>query len=228
MSADARKEVVMAHVTSPRRVIPRSRGALTGVLIVVLGIWGGLMPYLGSAFDYTYTPDDTWTWTEGRFWLQLLPAIAAVVGGLALLFSRSRAAAMAGGWLAAAAGGWFVVGPLLSPLWDSTFLGTPVGDKTDRAVEQIGLFFGLGAAIILFAAFAVGRLSIIGVRDQELAERYAERARERETAAAQRTIDEQAAAEQAAADQAAAHHAAAANQGAAEAERDEAARRSPI
>ena len=225
----------MAHVTSPRRVIPRSRGALTGVLIVVLGIWGGLMPYLGAAFDYTYTPDDTWTWTEGRFWLQLLPAIVAVVGGLALLFSRSRVAAMAGGWLAVAAGGWFVVGPLLSPLWDETFLGTPVGDKTTRAVEQIGLFFGLGAAIILFAAFAVGRLSIVGVRDEERAVRYAERAREREAEAAQRTIDERAAADQAAADRSAADTAStdreAAERAATErsqAERDEAARRTPI
>jgi hypothetical protein len=193
------------------------------------------MPYLGSAFDYTYTPDNTWTWTEGRFWLQLLPAIAAVLGGLALLFSRSRVAAMVGGWLAAAAGAWFVVGPLLSPLWDDTFVGTPVGDKTTRAVEQIGLFFGLGAAIILLAAFAVGRLSIIGVRDEEHAVRYAERAREREAAAAQRTIDEQAAAEQAEADRLAADQAEADRRAAerneaarADAQRDEAARRSPI
>jgi len=161
-------------------------------LIVLLGVWGGLLPYVGASFDYTYTPDTSWTWTAGRFWLELVPAIAAILGGLVLMASRSRATAMLGGWLAAAAGVWFVVGPLLSPLWDENFIGVPVGGKVTRSVEQIGLFFGLGAAIVFFAAFALGRLAVVGVRDVEYGERYARERQERllrERETRTRTVD---------------------------------------
>jgi hypothetical protein len=113
-----------------------------------------------------------------------------VVGGLILLGSRSRVFATFGGWLAVAAGGWYVVGPLLSPLWDSTFLGQPIGDKTDQSVEQIGLFFGLGAVIVLFAAFALGRLAVIGARDVEMGEREAARRDAVESEAAQGDVPE--------------------------------------
>ena len=37
------------------------------------------------------------------------------------------------------------------------------------------MFYGLGAAIILLAAFAAGRFSVIGVRDVALAPAHTER-----------------------------------------------------
>jgi hypothetical protein len=159
--------------SSGRMSVPRSRGAACGLLIVLLGIWGGLMPYIGSSFDYTFTPDSTWTWTAGRFWLELLPGLAAVLGGVVLIISGNRLVATLGGWLAAAAGAWFVVGPLVSPLWNTDFIGQPVGDKVDRSVEQIGLFYGLGAAIVFLAAFALGRLAVIAAGDMHLHDRHA-------------------------------------------------------
>jgi hypothetical protein len=36
--------------------IPRSRGALSGVLLILLGAWGGLIPFIGPYFHYAYTP----------------------------------------------------------------------------------------------------------------------------------------------------------------------------
>lgn len=39
-----------------------------------------------------------------------------------------------------------------------------------RAVEQIGFFTGLGVVIVFLAALALGRLSVIGVREARLAE----------------------------------------------------------
>jgi hypothetical protein len=50
-----------------------------------------------------------------------------------------------------------------------------VGDRTDVAVEQIGMFYGLGAAIILLAAMAAGRFSVVGIRDVALAPAHTER-----------------------------------------------------
>jgi len=35
--------------------IPRSRGALSGVLLVLLGTWGGLIAFVGPYFHYAYT-----------------------------------------------------------------------------------------------------------------------------------------------------------------------------
>ena len=67
---------------------------------------------------------------------------------------------------------------MLAPAWHggSVTAGTPVGGTLTRAVEQIGFFTGLGIAIVLFAAMALGRLSVISVRDARLAERTAEAA----------------------------------------------------
>lgn len=140
--------------------MPRRRGALTGLALVLLGAWGAVIPYLGPYFDYAYTPNSTWTWTAGRFWLQLLPGAVTFLAGLVMLASARRPIAEAATWLAVAAGAWFVVGPLVAPLWRANYIGTPVGDQTSVSVEAIGMFYGLGAAIILFAAAAAGRLSL--------------------------------------------------------------------
>ena len=83
-----------------------------------------------------------------------------ISAGLILLGSAHRVTATLAGWLAVAAGAWFVIGPLVAPLWRSAYLGTPVDDATDASLEQIGMFYGLGAAIVLLAGIAVGRFSI--------------------------------------------------------------------
>jgi len=46
--------------------VPRSRGAMTGLLLVLLGAWGGLIAFIGPYFHYAYTPDSAWTYTSGR------------------------------------------------------------------------------------------------------------------------------------------------------------------
>ena len=53
--------------------VPRSRGALNGVLLVLLGLWGGLIAFVGPYFHYAYTPDQGFTYTTGRLWLEILP-----------------------------------------------------------------------------------------------------------------------------------------------------------
>ena len=67
--------------------VPRSRGALSGVLLVLLGAWGALVPLVGPSFHYAYSPDRTWAYTSGRFWVEILPGVAVVIGGLILLAS---------------------------------------------------------------------------------------------------------------------------------------------
>lgn len=140
----------------------RSRGAASGILLVLLGLWGGVIPFVGPYFRYAYTPDTTWTYTTGRLWLEILPAAAVFVAGVLLISAAARPIALAAGFLGAAAGAWFALGPVLSPLWNhgTALGGVPAGTTTAmRIVEQIGFFTGLGIAIVFIAALAIGRIA---------------------------------------------------------------------
>jgi hypothetical protein len=155
--------------------VPRSRGALNGALLVLLGIWGGLIAFVGPYFHYAYTPDKAWTYTTGRLWLEILPAAGAILGGLIVGGSASRPAAIFGAWLAALSGAWFALGGLLSTLWTiGGNAGHPVGNNLHRVTEQIGFFTGLGVVIVFLAAVALGRFTVIGHRERLAAEAPAE------------------------------------------------------
>lgn len=156
--------------------VPRSRGAVSGILIIVLGAWGALIPFIGPWFDYSYQSDKSWDWTAARGWLEVLPGVVAIVGGLLLLFSANRVTASLGGWLAALAGAWFVIGQSLAALFHLGSVGAPLSTHTSGvAIAQLGYFYGLGALILFLAAFALGRLAVVGVRDVRAAERRQER-----------------------------------------------------
>ncbi|WP_245662820.1 hypothetical protein [Nocardia vermiculata] len=146
--------------------IPRSRGALGGLAVLLLGIWGALIPFIGPYFDFGYSPDEPWTWSAARGWLQVLPGAVAVLGGLLMLVSGNRATAIMGAWLAAAAGAWFVIGPALAGPIGIGGVGTPLaGSDWKQALVQISFFTGLGAVILFFAATSLGRLSVRSTRD---------------------------------------------------------------
>jgi hypothetical protein len=148
--------------------VPRSRGAASGFLLVLLGAWGALVPFIGPHFGYAYTPNATWTMTAGRLWLEVVPGAVAFVGGLLLIGSASRAVGLWAGWLTAVAGAWFAIGPVMSRLWSNNGIqpGSPVGGSTvSSVVEEIGFFTGLGVVIVFLAATALGRFSVIGVRE---------------------------------------------------------------
>lgn len=155
-----------------RMRIPRSRGAASGFLLILLGLWGALIPFLGPYFDFAFTPDQPWTWTNARGWLEVLPGAVTVVGGLLMLMSRNRATASLGAWLTVAAGAWFVIGRALAGLLGLGNAGTPVaGTDTKRVWLELTYFYGLGALIVFLGALALGRLSVRSVRDVEYAQR---------------------------------------------------------
>ena len=93
------------HARGGRLQMPRSRGAASGFLLILLGAWGALIPFVGPYFDFAFTPDQAWAWTDARGWLEVLPGAATAVGGLLLLVSGNRATAMLGGWLSVIGGG---------------------------------------------------------------------------------------------------------------------------
>jgi hypothetical protein len=138
----------------------RTPGTSTGVLLFLLGIWGAVVPFVGSYFSFGYTPHHSWT--TARIWLEILPGAAVAVGGLVLVLSaRAYLAAVAGAWLGILGGAWFVVGGQLAVLLHTGSVGQPAGHTEGRRVlEALAYFYGLGALVILLASFAAGRLSI--------------------------------------------------------------------
>ncbi|OMC39295.1 hypothetical protein [Mycobacterium sp. IS-1264] len=148
--------------------MPRSRGAVSGLLLVVLGAWGALIPFVGPRFNFAYTPDQDWAWTSARGWLEVLPGGAAVLGGLLLIFSGNRMTAIVGGWLAAVAGAWFVIGGQIAPLLGIGSAGDPIA-ATDRkrAALEVSYFSGLGALIIFISGIALARLAVRLASDVE-------------------------------------------------------------
>lgn len=185
--------------------VPRSRGAFTGLLLVILGVWGALIPFIGPYFNYEYQSDQTWVWTAARFWLEVLPGIATAVGGLLLIFAANRIVGSLAGWLAALGGAWFVIGQSLAEVFHIGSVGQPQS-TTDggRAVESLGFFYGLGAVILFLSAFALGRLAVVGVRDVRAVhkdeQRRADALAAEQQAADQRLLDQRAAANRPAAD----------------------------
>jgi hypothetical protein len=139
--------------------IPMRRSVVTGVLLILLGAWGGLAPFVGPYVHFAYTPDTPWHYTQARLWLEVVPAGAAFVGGALVLASTSRVLAAGGAVLAVLAGGWFVAGTVVNAIWQRLGTpGVPVGASPTRiALEKLGLFTGLGVVIVLCAALVLGR-----------------------------------------------------------------------
>jgi len=141
--------------------MPRSRGAVCGLLLVILGAWGALIPFVGPHFNFAYTPDQDWAWSSARGWLEVLPGAATVVGGLLLIVAGNRVTAMLGGWVAVAAGAWFVVSGEVAPLLGIGSAGDPIAaTERKRAALEVSYFSGLGALIIFVAGVAVAPLQI--------------------------------------------------------------------
>ena len=146
--------------------MPRTRGAVTGLLLILLGAWGALAPFIGPLIKWAYTTDPAWTWTAAKGWLEVFPGVAAAVGGLVLLVSGNRATAMFGGWLAVLAGAWFVVGRTFASTLNIADVGQPAA-TTDlkRALLEVTYFTGLGALIVFLGGAALARVAVRHARD---------------------------------------------------------------
>ncbi|HTA08180.1 MAG TPA: hypothetical protein VK836_06715 [Streptosporangiaceae bacterium] len=152
--------------------VRRSQGALSGALLVLLGIWGALIPFVGPYFHYAYTPDRAWVATSARMWLEVLPGVVTMAGGIVVLVSRFRPTAVLGAWLAAVAGAWFAAGDVIAGRWARLPQpGTPAGGPARAVLEQIGFFTGLGIVIVFVAALALGRFTVVGARQAAAAAR---------------------------------------------------------
>lgn len=164
-------------LTAGRRRVARSRGALSGILLIVLGAWAALVPFIGPYFSFGIEPNsgDAFHWTTSRLVFELLPGAVTALAGIVLLVSASRAATLLFAWLAAISGAWLVVGFTLNAvlnIGDDPVLALPSDASTGKTVAVILLYFlGTGVVIAIVAGTALGRLSVHSIRDVRAAER---------------------------------------------------------
>lgn len=150
----------------------RSVARRVGIPIIVVGAWGGLIPFVGPLFGYSMGAGGAWTWTAARAELHVAPALAAIVGGVVLLAVAGRSWRLAGGVLALVAGIWFLLGPSMSFIGASSSPmaghGMMMGGKMAGAslamspLQAIGYHYGPGAIIAVLAAVAVGYTAYVG------------------------------------------------------------------
>jgi hypothetical protein len=161
---------------NPEGQIPRSRGGVSGVLLILLGLWGGLAPFVGPYLNFGYTPDKAWAYTSGRLYYSIIPGAAALLGGLIVVGTRSRAAGVIGGLLAVLGGAWFALGAdFMTVVLKKTSIniggpilsGSAVFDSPQlrQYLESIALFSGLGLLILFLGALAIGRFSMLAAKD---------------------------------------------------------------
>jgi hypothetical protein len=131
------------------------RTRLLGLLLILLGVWGGIVAYAGPRFGYRMSPGAPWQWTTARWELHAAPGAAVVLGGLLVLIAAPRMLARVGAMLAVLAGFWFVVGPLFASMWLGASSETQLASSTlSQAARPLGYHYGTGALIIAVAAYA--------------------------------------------------------------------------
>src|SRR5436190_14885609 len=108
--------------TDERGLITRGTAG-TGFVLVLLGIWAGLIPFVGPYFNYQMQTTDTWHMTSDHFWLSVLPGAAIFVGGWLIGRGFTRGTAGFGGLLAFCGGLWLIIGPTFAALWKSGVVG---------------------------------------------------------------------------------------------------------
>jgi len=149
----------------------RSRGTLCGLVLIVLGGWGGVAPFAGPSLGYGFTPDTAWTLNHGRLFLSAIPGAVVLVSGLIIVATRSRAIGWFFALMAALGGAWFIAGAGLVKLLPSSVAGsittgTPIETGAHRIIlTALAFYAGTGALILFFAAVALGRFSIAAYRD---------------------------------------------------------------
>ena len=158
---------------NPQDRIPRSRGAICGLLLVLLGLWGGLALFVGPYFHFGYTPDRAWAYDSGRLYYSIIPGAAVLLGGMLALVTRNRGVGVSGGVLAVLGGAWFGLGATFTTvvLKKSILAGSPIlragaGSGSIRVyVETLTLFTGLALLIAIIGGIAIGRFSMLAAAD---------------------------------------------------------------
>ena len=140
---------------------PTGRAALIGLLMVLIGAWGGAVAYFGPDIGLSPAGSHSWQWTNAHTILNLAPGAAALAGGLmVMLGSRLLLGGLQrlGALLTFAAGGWFVLGAAVYPVFYGTSApgyGRVAGGPLMNLAAVAGYGAGVGVALCLLSGVAM-------------------------------------------------------------------------
>jgi hypothetical protein len=143
--------------------VPVGRLGSVGVLMLLVGAWGGIIPFVGPVFGYSADGASSWHWNLSHALLWLAPGAAACVAAAIVLGLVPFAAIDRGGpgvaivgFFAVACGAWFVIGPVA---WPVLYSSTPVFVHSSPLRElgyQVGYAFGPGVLLAAVGGITIG------------------------------------------------------------------------
>ena len=135
--------------------------SVVGVLTALAAAWGGISAFVGPEFGYQPTAQQSWIWSTPNWLLHLVPGAVGLFAGLLILgLSPARGVGRQSGLtfaalVAMACGAWFVIGPAVWPMFESSSpYMTGVSDSTNF-VNQLGANLGPGLVLALLAGMAL-------------------------------------------------------------------------
>jgi hypothetical protein len=146
--------------TRAGKAAKRSAGAglaVIGVLAILIGAWGGIVPYLGPTFGYSSNGIASFHWSLMHALLYLVPGAVAVFAGFCLLTLRGSGALF--GLLLAACGAWFILGvvawPILHEPGVAVFTTPATSPATNNFINLLGYNLGPGIVLALLGGMAL-------------------------------------------------------------------------
>lgn len=144
------------------RVVRRSWGAqVTGVLVLLIGAWIAIVPYLAPFLRFSGDGTPSWTWSFAHSMLFLVPGAVAVFAGL-VIFAGGQGAwrdlLKLGGTLAVLCGAWVVVGPVAWHAMEGSSFFVAAAPMRELAY-WISYSLGPGGLLLVLGAFAIGKAS---------------------------------------------------------------------
>lgn len=141
-----------------------SAGALgvMGLLTLLVGAWGGIVPFVGPLFGFDGDGSVAWYWSLPHVVLWLAPGGAAcVAAGVTLGVlprvggGRGRVGAFGAGALAVLGGAWFVVGPEAWPVLVRSAGVFAPGGPLRALAHEVGYSFGPGLLLVMLGALTM-------------------------------------------------------------------------
>lgn len=137
--------------------------ATIAVLVMLVGAWGGIVPFVGPIFSFSADGSPSWYWDLAHALLWLAPGAIAVLVGFAMLSQASRVKAERArfgltvtGLVAVVSGAWFVVGPWAWPVFKSGGVVFSPASPTRELLYQVGWSLGPGMMLVLLGGCAIG------------------------------------------------------------------------
>lgn len=162
-----RDDAAVRQEAAGRHMVAASAGpglGFLGLLVLLLGAWGGIVPFVGPLFGYRSTHSGSFAWTAPHVFLYLIPGAVAMFFGLVLMgaamerrarFSLSKELAAL---VIMACGAWFVLGPVVWPIFSSSAVFTATtGGALARFVNFLGYNLGPGLLLASLGAMALVR-----------------------------------------------------------------------